>query len=201
MGLCNSRFQGPQGAPSDCPFCAIAGQDAAAFSSRKLFEDELVYVIRDIREKPGHPHFLVIPKEHIVSVKNLDVGDVHAALTQHMMDAAESALASLWESSGITPSTNNSAVVGFHIPPFTSVPHLHMHVLVPPFRPLGAPCCCCTTKVKFSRCCGVGCWFRSAVDMGFPRSQKQNAAAAIAPVVEKMNANAVSPAPTSQYLR
>ena len=57
----------------NCIFCKIA---AGEISSPKLYEDELVLAIRDIR--PQAPtHVLVMPKAHIASLWELD--DEHLA--------------------------------------------------------------------------------------------------------------------------
>ena len=52
---------------TDCLFCQMARRD---FPVDKLYEDSLVFVIRDIN--PRAPiHAMVIPKEHIVSAREL----------------------------------------------------------------------------------------------------------------------------------
>jgi histidine triad (HIT) family protein len=53
---------------TDCLFCKIARGD---IPSEKLYEDELLYVIRDIHPK-APVHLLIIPKEHIPSIKELE---------------------------------------------------------------------------------------------------------------------------------
>ncbi|MCG4584997.1 HIT domain-containing protein, partial [Anaerosalibacter bizertensis] len=53
---------------SDCIFCKIANGE---IPSDKIFEDDKVLVFNDI--SPQSPvHFLVIPKEHIPSIKYID---------------------------------------------------------------------------------------------------------------------------------
>lgn len=54
-------------ASDDCIFCKI---HAGSIPSKKLFEDESVFAIADIR--PQAPtHILVIPKEHVASLWEL----------------------------------------------------------------------------------------------------------------------------------
>ena len=48
---------------SDCLFCKIIAGD---IPSKKVYEDESVYAFYDI-DPQAPTHFLVIPKEHIVS--------------------------------------------------------------------------------------------------------------------------------------
>ena len=58
---------------SDCLFCKIAGGE---IPSKKVYEDELCYAFYDI--DPQAPvHFLVIPKEHIQSVSQVDEGNAN----------------------------------------------------------------------------------------------------------------------------
>ncbi|MBW4827330.1 MAG: histidine triad nucleotide-binding protein [Clostridiaceae bacterium] len=53
---------------SDCIFCKIANGE---IPSDKIFEDDKVLVFNDI--SPQSPvHFLVVPKEHIPSIKYID---------------------------------------------------------------------------------------------------------------------------------
>jgi histidine triad (HIT) family protein len=57
---------------SDCIFCKIAHGEIPA---DKIYEDDKVIVFNDIN--PQSPvHFLVIPKEHISSIKEIDENNV-----------------------------------------------------------------------------------------------------------------------------
>ena len=61
---------------SDCLFCKII---AGEIPSTKVYEDNWVYAFRDIN--PQAPvHILVVPKEHIPSIAEIDPGtSVYAA--------------------------------------------------------------------------------------------------------------------------
>jgi len=57
---------------SDCIFCKVAHGEIPA---DKIYEDDKVIVFNDIN--PQSPvHFLVIPKEHISSIKEIDENNV-----------------------------------------------------------------------------------------------------------------------------
>ena len=52
---------------NDCLFCKIISGE---IPSKKIYEDELVYVFEDVA--PTAPiHYLLIPKEHIASAKDI----------------------------------------------------------------------------------------------------------------------------------
>ena len=64
----------------NCLFCKIVGGD---IPSNKLYEDELCYAFYDIA--PQAPtHFLVIPKEHIGSVAEVNGGN--SAVVAHIFE-------------------------------------------------------------------------------------------------------------------
>jgi histidine triad (HIT) family protein len=64
---------------SDCLFCKIL---AGEIPSDKVYEDEKVYVFKDIYPK-ADIHLLMIPREHIDSLNELN--ESHDALMGHMM--------------------------------------------------------------------------------------------------------------------
>lgn len=64
---------------SDCIFCKIRD---GAIPSEKVYEDDRVFVFRDINPK-AQVHLLMIPREHIESLEGLT--PEHDALTAHMM--------------------------------------------------------------------------------------------------------------------
>jgi len=70
-------------------------------------------------------HLLVIPREHIDSVKSL--GREDAELVRAMRGAGNEALTLL----NVRP---DQRLFGFHIPPATSVAHLHLHCFGLPFN-------------------------------------------------------------------
>jgi histidine triad (HIT) family protein len=55
-------------APADCIFCQIV---AGTTPSRKVYEDPFVLAFWDIRPR-AKVHLLVIPKQHVASLKELD---------------------------------------------------------------------------------------------------------------------------------
>ncbi|MBU5669945.1 histidine triad nucleotide-binding protein [Peptoniphilus sp. MSJ-1] len=101
----------------DCLFCKII---AGEIPSEKLYEDELVYVFKDIN--PEAPvHFLVIPKEHINSTDELD--EAHKELVGHVFLVAKKVA----HDEGLTNGyriVNNCKEDGGQ-----TVNHLHFHVL------------------------------------------------------------------------
>jgi len=70
-------------------------------------------------------HLLVIPREHIESVKSLGREDVE--LVNAMRGAGNEALTLL-------KVPTDQRLFGFHIPPATSVAHLHLHCFGLPFN-------------------------------------------------------------------
>jgi histidine triad (HIT) family protein len=64
---------------TDCIFCKIS---QGIIPSEKIYEDEKIFVIRDIRPK-APVHLLIIPHEHIPTLNNTT--DVHADLLGYMM--------------------------------------------------------------------------------------------------------------------
>lgn len=102
-----------------CIFCKIArGQDKA---TDILYENEELVIFRDIKPATTH-HYLVIPKRHIKDPKTLDSS--HQALVERLVEAGRDFLKQ--KNVGL-----EEASFGFHWPPFTSVSHLHLHVISP----------------------------------------------------------------------
>lgn len=103
---------------SDCVFCKIAKRELA---SNILYERDDLYVIPDILPK-APVHFLVIPKDHILSAHHLE--EKHGDLIANMFMAA----IKVANEKGIGDSGYkimfNVGKEGGQV-----IPHLHMHVM------------------------------------------------------------------------
>ncbi|WWC60557.1 uncharacterized protein I303_103131 [Kwoniella dejecticola CBS 10117] len=94
-----------------CIFCNVSKEKGFNI----VYEDEELIAFHD-RTPRAKVHLLIIPRRHLVSsVKELR--REHIPLLNAMTDLA----------STLVPS-NPPPKTGFHIPPFSSVPHLHLHV-------------------------------------------------------------------------
>ncbi|XP_073996166.1 adenosine 5'-monophosphoramidase HINT3-like [Rhodnius prolixus] len=102
----------------NCTFCVIIRENSG---NKITFEDEHVVVFPDIKPASSS-HYLVVPKNHILDVKQLDPS--HLDLLQHMMSIGKNVL----EDKQCEASEMR---FGFHWPPFRTVPHLHLHAIAP----------------------------------------------------------------------
>ena len=104
-----------------CIFCKIA---AGAIPSRKVYEDDELFVFHDI--SPWAPiHFLMVPKKHIPSMAQ--VQDEHAALLGRMMTLAPRL--ALEQGCEPYPAGGFRLVLNTGAQGGQEVHHLHMHVL------------------------------------------------------------------------
>ena len=108
-------------AETNCIFCNIA---AGAIPSRKVYEDDELFVFHDIA--PWAPiHFLMVPKKHIPSMAQ--VHDEHAELLGRMMTLAPRLAMEQgckpYPEGGFRMVVNTGAEGG------QEVHHLHMHVM------------------------------------------------------------------------
>jgi histidine triad (HIT) family protein len=102
----------------DCLFCKIA---AGEIPSTKVYEDDLVYAFRDI-EPQAPVHVLIIPKQHISSVN--EINDENCAIVGHIFKvAAEIAKNEGISEDGYRIVTNIGENGG------QTVKHLHYHML------------------------------------------------------------------------
>ncbi len=136
MGVCFSRNpRSSKGAEYDsagnlisCIFCTIAQ------SSRELlFEDETCSVFFPL-DTCAKVHVLIVPKIHVKSICNNRI-DIQPELLRHLKRIGDQVLDRL-------SSENSDRKFMFHLEPYNSIEHLHMHGLVRPFNLLG--------KIKFS---------------------------------------------------
>ena len=101
---------------SDCLFCKIAeGQ----IPSNKVYEDEVCFAFYDI-DPQAPTHFLVIPKEHIPSVNEID------AQNSQVVAKVYEAIASIARQLGLT---SYRVVSNCGEDAGQTVFHLHFHVL------------------------------------------------------------------------
>ncbi|XP_031394928.1 bifunctional adenosine 5'-phosphosulfate phosphorylase/adenylylsulfatase HINT4 isoform X3 [Punica granatum] len=111
------------GGSSPCIFCQIA---SSSTSTTLLHNDEKVVAFQDINPS-AFRHYLVIPKQHIPTVRNLQRRADDYSLVSHMLNVGQMLL------NRDAPQTVYR--FGFHQPPMNSVNHLHLHCLALPFIP------------------------------------------------------------------
>ncbi|XP_042503856.1 bifunctional adenosine 5'-phosphosulfate phosphorylase/adenylylsulfatase HINT4-like isoform X6 [Macadamia integrifolia] len=107
-----------------CVFCQIA---SSSTSTQLLHSDEKVVAFQDINPS-AFKHYLVIPVEHISTVKDLQRRMADYQLVSHLLDVGQTLL------HRDAPDSKQYRF-GFHQPPFNSVNHLHLHCLALPFIP------------------------------------------------------------------
>ncbi|HIV63118.1 MAG TPA: histidine triad nucleotide-binding protein [Candidatus Butyricicoccus avistercoris] len=101
---------------SDCIFCKIAGKE---IPSKPVYEDDLCYAFYDL-EPQAPTHFLVIPKQHIVSA--LEINEENASIIGHCY-AVIAKVAKEMNIKSYRVVTNCGEQAG------QTVFHLHFHVL------------------------------------------------------------------------
>lgn len=102
---------------ADCLFCKII---AGEIPSKKVYEDESVYVFCDI-DPQAPTHLLVIPKEHIASAA--DITPENSAVTAHIFEVIAKLSRELNMTDGFRIVSNCGESAG------QSVHHLHFHVM------------------------------------------------------------------------
>ncbi|KAF6756820.1 HIT-like protein [Ephemerocybe angulata] len=105
--------------PPGCVFCGIEKLPGKVI----LYEDDTFVAFEDIRPAAKH-HFLVTPKKHVESVRSLKKENVP------FLKDMESVGNKLMNKYNIPEDDRR---MGFHIPPFNSVNHLHLHVHALPY--------------------------------------------------------------------
>ena len=101
----------------DCIFCKIV---AGQIPSTKVYEDEKVLAFRDIA--PMAPtHILVIPKEHIGSVAEIDA--TNSGIVAHIFEVIPQIAAAEGLKNGYRVVSNCGQDAG------QTVHHLHFHIL------------------------------------------------------------------------
>ena len=102
----------------DCIFCKIVNGE---ISSKKVYEDELVYAFEDIT--PQAPvHVLIIPKEHISSA--LEINEENSSVIGHVFKVAAKIAKDLNIDENGFRIVNNCGEHGGQ-----TVHHIHFHML------------------------------------------------------------------------
>ena len=107
-------YDATSGAVKSCLFCKIAtGEEPGTI----VFEDTKFVVFKTINPASNR-HLLVTPRKHIQNLESLS-GPMDAALVREMIKVGAVALGDQAE----------GAHYSFHVPPFNSIDHLHLHVI------------------------------------------------------------------------
>ncbi len=101
----------------DCIFCKIINGE---LPSKKIYEDDLVYVFEDIA--PAAPiHYLMIPKEHISSAK--EITPENSYVIAHIYEVVAKLAKDLKLEDGFRIVNNCGEMAG------QTVFHIHFHLL------------------------------------------------------------------------
>ena len=102
---------------SDCLFCKIIAGD---IPSTKVYEDETVFAFRDIAPQ-AKTHILVIPKEHIASVA--EINEKNSSVVSHIFEVIAHIAREEGLCGGYRVVSNCGDDAG------QTVHHLHFHIL------------------------------------------------------------------------
>ena len=106
-----------------CIFCEF--QTAGCKIQREILgESENVFLLKDINQASSTYHLLAISKRHIDSVASLTENDLP------LLDEMENEIFGFLKKSF----PDSEYRLGFHVPPYISVPHLHMHGFALPIK-------------------------------------------------------------------
>ncbi|CAG8515026.1 13605_t:CDS:2 [Ambispora leptoticha] len=94
-----------------CPFCEVDNVENSDLKDRIVFQDDTIIVLHDLKPA-SRMHLLVISRQHIL---------------QHMIKTGRRILKQANYS-------QENTRLGFHVPPFLKINHLHLHCLGLPFR-------------------------------------------------------------------
>ncbi|XP_028295758.1 histidine triad nucleotide-binding protein 3-like [Gouania willdenowi] len=103
-----------------CIFCLIANEEDK--EAEVIQRSNELVCFKDICPAAPH-HYLVVPRKHIMSCLLLNKEQI--GLVEKMAEMGKDVL----RARGVTDM--NDISLGFHQPPYTSVDHLHLHVLAP----------------------------------------------------------------------
>ncbi|CAB0028156.1 unnamed protein product [Trichogramma brassicae] len=103
---------------NNCVFCKILQKEEPGTN---IYEDEHVACIKDINPASTH-HYLIIPKIHIINAKVMEKKD------EEIYDKMVATVDIIIDRLGLEKTSTRT---GFHWPPFTTVNHLHLHVISP----------------------------------------------------------------------
>mmetsp|Transcript_40230 Transcript_40230/g.41033 ORF Transcript_40230/g.41033 Transcript_40230/m.41033 type:complete len:227 (-) Transcript_40230:2-682(-) len=127
---------GENGEMTSCIFCNIIDRNAPA---NIIYEDEHFVCFTDISPVTSY-HNLVIPRKHIDNISDL-AGASHAQLVRDMVNIGKKCLfrKSLTDKNVSYKDLNekekhilNTAQFSFHVPPWNSINHLHLHCIGQP---------------------------------------------------------------------
>ncbi|CRL04853.1 CLUMA_CG017906, isoform A [Clunio marinus] len=102
-----------------CVFCDIVNKTRDA---DMLYMDEDFIAFKDIKPATSN-HFLIIPKRHIANTNSLTIADKDMIVKMKLI------MLELLKKHNQT--IENEISLGFHVPPFNSIKHLHLHGISP----------------------------------------------------------------------
>ena len=123
------RYSSATGEVESCVFCNICrGDDPLA--TQILSETDSVAAFLPRREDGARDHILVVPKHHVRNLSSLIPHDPEHI--RMLRDMKEHGLAC---ARARHPDVHDDSAyrLVFHVPPFNSVDHLHLHIFLPPF--------------------------------------------------------------------
>lgn len=106
--------------PAKCVFCNV---DSDRFN---IVLQDADFICFSDRSPAASVHLLVIPRSHIANVQSLTHKDTELVREMHAIGNKALDL--------VVQGSKQGRRFGFHIPPFRSVDHLHLHCLQLPFR-------------------------------------------------------------------